>query len=320
MKNKALYIALCIFFGCLKLQAQEKDILPEDLRCETNITEPLNLRRGFIRTSLGFAFTPYDSYFSSGRGRSRIISSDGGLNISGNSSYTSHYRFNIGYGITNNLDVSLELPYYYGEDTQLLTIEYVPWNVVTSKKTLKYENGFGDLDLTFKYQFIHKDDLFSSVYVDFCFPSGSLKKDTLQDKNYTKIRQSVSNDRYEVGFGIHLKKVYYPFSLGIMPSFNYSFENAKWKASSSFAMHGSWGVLLNDWFSLNNSWSCTYVPKMVKKEIEFVNKNIYFLTTGVSINQQAKRFRFTENLFFPIAGSNNFPSNMNLLFAIYYTM
>ena len=297
--------------------SQKSYDLPPDLRCETNITEPTNLRKGFFRTSLGYAFAPIDSYFGDS-GKTRLLGNSS-LCLSGVSSYTSYYRFNASYGISNRLNVGITLWYFYGKETWLMAEEIVPRNEIVNIRKQEYRKGIDDVNLGLSYQLFQQNDFYSTLEFGLTLPTGSLKSDTIVNNNYTQIRKPVSSDEYKVDFGFIMKKVIYPFSLILSPSYSYSLGNDKWKPTSTFSINGSGGVLLNSWFSLSNSWSLDYIPSMASRETLFKNKNIYNLYTGVLVNQQVKRFRVTENLKFPIAASEGYPSNMSLLFSIAYT-
>lgn len=316
MKN--IIILSILFYSTIRICFSQKSYeLPSDLRCETNITEPINLKKGFFRTSLGYAFAPIDSYFGDS-GKTRLMN-NGDLWLSGVSSYTSYYRFNASYGITDRLNFGITLWYSYGKETWLLSEELVPRNEIINIRRQEYRKGIDDLNLGVSYQLIQHSDFYSTLEFDLTLPTGSSKSDTINNSNYTQIRKPISSDDYKADFGFIMKKVIYPFSLILSPSYSYSFGNDKWEPKSTYSISGSGGVLLNSWFSLSNTWSFDYVPIMTSKETAFKNRNIHDLYTGVLVNQQVKRFRFSENIKFPIAASEGYPSNMSLLFSIAYT-
>jgi hypothetical protein len=316
---KALLMITILFFLTITIvHAQEKYQLPSDLRCETNITEPLTLRKGYFRTSLGYALAPYDRYFDRESGTSRLLNSSG-LTLSGVSSYMNYYILGFRYGLTNDLSVGIDFWYIKSENFFQYTLEIVPLNDITKYNQYKYSKGFNDMNLSLSYQFYKKRDFFSSIDLDIKIPTGSTRTETIVNENYTSIREPVSSNDWEIGIGLKAKKIIYPFSLYFAPSISQTFGNERREPWTSYSLHTSSGILLNDWFSVNNSWSINYTPIMTSKSIDIQNKNMYSIFTGIQITQQVKQFRFYQMLKFPIAGSHGFPTNMNLLFSLSYT-
>lgn len=321
MKNNIFYIISLCILTLSNIEAQEYNPLPSDLRCETNVTEPLNLRKGYLRTSLDFAFAPQDSYFNGFSRSTRLISFNNNMHLSGYSSYFDYVGLNVAYGITNKLQISFNLPYYYGVDNRLITIEYVPWNQISNDKIYQYENGFDNSSLSLTYQFLNKKDFFSAFALGIDLPTGSKKTDTINvNDNYTKIRQPVSSDAYYIDLAFLIKKVNYPYYFSILPIYSLTTEDDYWKAYSTLSLSASCGYLLNSWFSINGSLKGNYTPNMISKTIELENKNIYAVLAGISIIQQVKRFRFYEKMFIPMAGKKMYPSNMNIMFSVSYTL
>lgn len=301
------------------LKAQEKYQLPSDLRCETTITEPLNLRKGYFRTSFGFALAPYDKYFDRQSGTTRLLNHIENLRISGVSSYSNQYNLNFQYGVSNRFNIGVYFWYLFKEETFLFKAEAVAINELWIANRYSYERGFGDLDLDLTYQISQKKDFYSTINLSVKAPTGSLKTDESVSENKTIVRNPVGSNKWGMDLGISTKKVFFPFSIKVGTSISYSFGNEELKPSSTYILQSSFGTLLNSWFSVSNAWNYVYAPARVSKNIDLPDRSIYFLYTGIIIEQQVKRFRFSERLVFPLAGSQGASSNFNLIYVVSYT-
>ncbi len=317
---KKYIITAILFINVIQIiQAQGKYYLPPDLKCETVITEPLNLRKGYLRASVGYAFTPVTQYFDDETGRTRLTNRSNDWHISGYSSFINYYIFQAAYGISDRLNVGFSLPYRYSEGTRLINIEYVPLNEISNYEKYIYEKGFGDLNLSLGYQIIQKNNFYSKLGIDIGLPTGSMKTDTIENNDYLEIRDPVGSNRYDLTVDASFKKVIYPWALCFSPYYSYYFANKRWEPSSKISFSGYWGILLSSWFSVQNEWHFFYIPKYESKVLDYANEDIYVLYSGIMIKQQVKQFRFNQLIKFPLKGSNGYSSDMYTLFSISYT-
>ena len=316
--KKAIYFSIVILFVSINIQAQENNPLPPD-RYETNITEPINLRKGYLRSSYTFIYMTYSDFFNDNSKHSHLYRTLDNFYSSGVSSFDMVNMLTIEYGITNNFQIEIALPYKNGELTILSKTEDVVKNNLFNSTTKYHTNGFGDISAYLKYQFINKPDFYSALSFGVYCPSGTKKNTTIQSQEISKTSLPASNEEYIINPGLWFKKVYYPYSFELKPAYTYKFGNDQLEKTSGFECYSQFGVLLNEWFSINNIWDYMYSSKRYNKELKFSSPKGFWLNTGVCILQQVKRFRFKEEVLIPVTGKNS-SSNMNLMFSVYYTL
>lgn len=316
---------MTLLFVMVLSQAQELVPRPQNLKYETNITQPLNQRKGFLRSSLSYIYSPFDSYFNSKGRRTKLYSNDFiEENRSGISGYDVSYLFTLEYGITNRFGIELGLPYVTSESIWLEQREYVIIDSLANETKYNDSKGISDLAIFLRYQFIEKNDFFAVGAIGAWIPVGKPFEDTITTEPLEiKEHSSMNRDKPIVSAVLWAKKIYYPYAFEIRADYIYRFENDRDNASSNYSLSGQWGLLLNSWFSINNIWEYRYMPSITYKKTaeyqEFTGSKSYQLTSGISTVQQVKQFRFREQIDFPIVG-RNLPTNMSLMFSIYYTL
>lgn len=322
--NKFTYTFL---LGLLVLvtQAQELVLRPQNLKFETKITEPLSLRKGFLRGSVSYVYSPYDCYFNANGNRTKLLMNDFSMgNRSGRSSYDVSYLIDFEYGITDRWGIEIGIPFIKGKSLWQEKMEVVPANYFKNESHEVETDGVADLSTYLSYQFLIRDDFFAKCAVGVYIPFGKSFSDTISISPLSiKKSASYNRDKPMISSVLDAKKIFYPFALELISSYTYYFDNDRQESFSNFQLNGHFGVLLNDWFSINNSWRYMYVFPITYKEAEgimsFTGSRSYQLSSGVSIIQQVKHFRFNEEIQFPITGKD-IASNMNLIFSIAYTL
>jgi hypothetical protein len=302
------------------IKAQEYYPLPEDLRYETNITEPLNLRKGYFNTELSFTYMPFSSYFDEQGKRSYLYKLTNGYNSSGVSSYRGITGLVLNYGFANWLMMEVYIPYIYSESQIIDNIEAVIFNYTEHNTTFYKKNGIGDLITIAAFQFIQKPELYSNVFLGLTWPTGS-KKDEITEisETITEINKATGSDEYIILSGWQIKKILYPLACEISSSIQHSFGNDFYEPWTDFSINGKLGIMLNDWFTLNNDWEYLHYSGRKYKGVNYEGRDGYQLNSGIYIQQQVKRFRFTERFLFPVSGKGLF-ANCNLQFVVSYKL
>lgn len=301
--------------------AQEYIPLPEDLRHETKITEPLTLRKGYFQGIVSYLYTPYVNTFDDNGDRSKFIPTENGINFSGIAFHGMQFNLGAEYGITDRIQIEFALPYIYSESEYIIKNEKVPYNLVINETEYQKTNGIGDLSAYLSYQFIKKTTLYSALSIGMNFPTGSKGIDTVvTTSGMRELNMPTSSDEYSFTTVLRAKKIIYPYALELKPSFAYSFGNDRYKASASyFDVEGSYGVMLNDWFTISNRWEYFYYPGRAFKQSDFNPIHSYRISTGFIVSQQVKRFRFIEQFNYPIMGKS-LTTNSDIFFIVSYKM
>jgi hypothetical protein len=298
-----LFLISSVSFGQI-----EKVLNPADLKQQTIVTEPLSLRKGFLRVGLTYAYSVLDKYFDN----------SGKKNYSPESTWGTTTSTTLWgqYGVTDRVMVEVGLPYA----TNL--INYHSRIFATSLDTMVLLNssvrgkGLGDLLISATYQIIPSaENNFSlKAALDITLPTA--------EKNPTNIKGARDYDA-PTGYGVFVltpritaRMVSYPFSYTGYLSYNYNLKGTriinagdasetKFKYGNYFVAGGSFNFHLNEWIALANEVNYSYTGK---GEIE--NASSGDLNTSWSLSYetrlvfQIKRFRLGEAVSIPLKALN----------------
>jgi hypothetical protein len=284
----------------------EKMVNPADLKQQTIITEPLSLRKGFLRVGLTYDYSVLDKYFTE-EGKKEYFPETAWAS-------RSEISFWGQYGITDRLMVEIGVPYAMDLVNFHTRTEAPSWDTTVVFNSSVTGRGLGDLRVSGTYQIIpsegHKFDIKADF--DITFPTG--------EKNPTSIDESGNYDE-PTGEGVFVinprltaRYVSYPLSFISYISYDYNFwgskkmspwdqTETKFKYGNLFTVGGSFNFHLNEWIALTNelkyshweegevesgstaefpeSWAFSYQPRLVF---------------------QIKRFRLGEAVDIPLKG------------------
>jgi hypothetical protein len=308
---KILLILSCCIFLYIPFNSFgqfENILVPSDLKQQTIITEPLTLRKGYIRAGIAADFINIDRLFDE-TGKKEYTS---GINVYGK---LWGYLPGIQYGITDHLQAFVRIPYF---DAKYLASVKINAPLINFDTIISYKNkgrGFGDLETGINYQIIREKKYLPSVVLGtfVSWPTGR--------KNPENIKSDMEFD-YPTGNGhailasfLTLKKIKYPYSFTANLQYNYNFKGKKvmnpyedaieFKRGNSFALAAGFGFHLNDWIALLNDfifWN-------------FSGNTDYYSTVEYSpdgwtfdcrpaVYFQIRRFRFIELIQIPVFGRN----------------
>jgi hypothetical protein len=284
--------------------------MPSDLKQQTIVTEPVTLRKGFLRIGSLVNYRVADRFFNSSGLREYYVSSTW--------TTKSAYNLTFQYGITDRLQVDLITVYMNNrqksQSTEIVAVEGINTSQVTTTKQKGL--GFGDSHLEMRYQILPESDYKVSLtgILDVTFPTGR--------KNPTNIRSAnqydlpVGNGTYAMDIGLFARSIIYPYSFTGFLEYTNNFTGSK-KINASDLLEKkfrfgnriegglSTNLHLNEWIVLTNevrffhegkgkiddvgstampdSWAASYVPGLVF---------------------QVKKFRLGESVLVPIKGKN----------------
>ena len=308
--KKLIFLTTC-FCICASFKSFgqfENIIVPSDLKQQTIITEPLTLRKGFVRAGLAANFIITDRLFDETGKKEYVL----GTNVNGK---LWGYLPGIQYGITDRLQAFVRIPYF---DAKYLVSVKIISPLTNFDTTISYKNigrGFGDLETGFSYQIIRENKYSPSVVlgISASWPTGR--------KNPENIKSDLEFD-YPTGDGhvvlssdLTLKKIKYPYSFMADLHCIYNFKGKKimypyedaiaFKRGNSIGVAAGFGFHLNDWIVLLNDlmfWNFSgntdyYSP------IEHTPDGWTF-DYRPAVYFQVRKFRFIELIQIPLFGRN----------------
>jgi len=306
--RRIIPIFLLLIFSSVVFSQTEKLLNPADLKQQTIITEPLSLRKGFIRVGFTYAYSVLDKYYDEFGNKKYSPESTWGT--------TTGTTFWGQYGVTDRLMVEIGLPYA----TNLINYHskiYAPGidSMILLNSSVRGK-GIGDLIVSGTFQIIpSEENQFSlKASVDITIPTA--------EKNPTNISGWRDYDA-PAGYGafvitprITARMVSYPFSYIAYVAYNYNFKGSKimspgdpvekqFKYGDFFLGGASFNFHLNEWIALANELNYSFTGK---GEVE--NTPSSDLTTSWAVSYetrlifQIKRFRLGEAVSIPLKGMN----------------
>jgi len=306
--KKILPFCLLLLTCSVSVGQTEKILNPADLKQQTIVTEPLSLRKGFLRVGFTYFYSALDKYFDDSAEKNYFPESTWGT--------TTSTMMWTQYGISDRIMVELGIP-YKSDLTNYFSTRYAP--EINEKLALKNTNrgkGIGDIILSGTYQIIPSADNYFSMKVnlDMTIPTG--------EKNPTNIKSTGDYDS-PTGYGafvftprITVRMVSYPFSFGGYTYLDFNLPGSRlispWDVSEKkftygnfFVVGGNFNLHLNEWIALTNELNYSHRGK---GKIEDTPSSALDIAWAFSYETrllfQVKRFRLGEAVTFPLKGKN----------------
>jgi hypothetical protein len=315
--KKFILIYLSLLIGSIATGQSEKMVLPSDLKQQTIVTEPVTLRKGYFRAGTRFTYIAQDKYFTE----------SGKREYWPNSSWSTSYafNFNLSYGITDRIQISLFAPLeiyhlesYYLIEVPLLELDY-------SLSVNAKGRGLGDCNLMIWYQVIPEKEKKISLTVGnhIIFPTGH-KNFTDNISNTNQYGLPVGNS-YSLPTGegcvqvagmLLARKIHYPYSYSAFAKYNYSFWGSKlmrpdhtsetrFKKGNNIFISCSFDILLNDWIAFENQLNYSHSDKGKEEYEETIKTDpAWDICYAPSLIFQIRRFRISEIILVPLLGKN----------------
>jgi hypothetical protein len=303
----SLNIILSVSLTSLSLSGQtEKQLVPADLKQQTIVTEPVTMRKGFLRIGMVANYRVADRNFNDTCKKEyfpyNIWSSKSAFNIT------------LQYGINDRMEIGVVTEYMYNrlEAQMNKVVAGTSQPVQTKLKAI----GFGDMRFDLKYQILPERNYKVSLtsLLSASLPTGEKNpKNIISEEEYDL---PVGSGNYAASAEIFGRTILYPYSFTGYLKYQYNFSGYKkfkpddpgpkhYRYGNRFETGVSTNLHLNDWIVLSNdfiffyegqgtidnvipetipcSWSVTYVPNLVF---------------------QVKRFRLSESVSIPVWGRN----------------
>lgn len=305
---KKVSLSLITLFSFCFVFAQEDDVLlVKEIKQSTIVTEPATLKKGFIKLGNSYAYSVVDKIFTD-EGERQFITDNGWAK-------TSSYSIFVDYGLTNRIELSLNVPF---ERTSMYysSIIETPLFQTTTPSDFKLKGkGLGDIQLGIHYQIIEgskiKPSLTSKLLIT--LPTG--------EKDPTNISDTWEYD-LPTGYGVTSfsldlawRKITYPYSYSFYGTYKFSLKGEKkvrvyedpveFKPGSFLQLGARFDFLLNDWIAIANDlfFVRTGEDKYYDPTDAFGTKTRGF-SYMPNLHFQFKKFRFAQGVIIPLSGKS----------------
>lgn len=284
----------------------EKQLMPSDLKQQTIVTEPVTLKKGFIRAGSVLNYRVADKYFSDEGVKEYYLSNTWGTRTS--------FSFTLQYGLSDRLELEL-MGEYMDTRQESEKSEYVAaTNTTRSIVTKQKGSGIGDTYLRIRYQLLPESKYLVSLTgsMQAAIPTG--------EKNPTDIRSAerydlpVGTGNYALSGGLYGRSILYPYSFTAAINYTWNFEGSKkFSAADAEEVNFRMGNIieaeaginlhLNEWIVFSNEIVYNH------KDKGSINGNLSpLLPVSWSVSYepglvfQVKKFRLGESVSIPLRG------------------
>ncbi len=322
MKKISIFIIL-FFFTCMFSSGQiEQMIIPGDLKQQTIVSEPVTLRKGYLRSGIEAAFIMVDKMFDENGKRNYYQNTNAWGKIH-------EFSLSTQYGLTNKFELSLRIPYLTQQYLFSTKIEDVYHNDDTLISFKSKGNGISDLEAGARFQIIEETSARPSMTAGFDVTLPTGRKNPSNIKNKLEYDYPAGDGRVAFGINLDLRKTIYPYSLRLRSYYEHYFNGKKilnpgeaeteFKDGDMFKIQGNFSFHLNDWIALWNDLSYTRYAKDTKYyDIEVISPVRWSVDYNPALYFQIRRIRFLQGVIIPIFGKN-IPSDPVYAFGLQYT-
>ena len=318
---KYLLITIMLFLCLGHIFAQEEDqILVNELKQSTIITQPATLHKGFFRVGGAYTYSVGDKIFTNA-GNKEFVPENTWVKAV-------NYTILLQYGITDRIEFYAQLP-YSARAMFYSSVMSIP--LLKTKETTLFDihgKGFGDLITGFYFQLLEGSKTKPSIV------AGLFAELPIGEKNPTNIKDDFSFDlpmssgEPALEFELRYRKIQFPYSYSFYGKMKYFFGGNKVMAPEEDAMsfnsgnrYGGGGVfsfLLNDWLAIKNDLSFGYNQFDTYEDKSYQTGedswSLYYLPY---ITFQLKRFRFAEGVGIALLGKSVPADPMYIIMAQY---
>jgi hypothetical protein len=315
---------IIIFLSVCKLTSGqiEQMIIPGDLKQQTIVTEPVTLRKGYLRSGIEAAFIIVDKMFDENGNRNYYQNTNARGQFQG-------FALSTQYGLIDKLELSLRIPYITQKYLYSARIEEVYHNEDTLITFNSKGNGIGDLETGIRFQIIEETSARPSITAGFNVTVPTGRKNPANIKNKLKYDYPTGDGRVALGINFDLRKTIYPYSFRIRSNYEYYLKGKKilypgeskteFKDGGMFDIRGNFSIHLNDWIALWNEVSYTgYANGTIYYQTEVATPGRWSLDYNPALYFQIRRVRFLQGVLIPIFGKN-IPADPVYAFGLQFT-
>ena len=280
----------------------EQEVLPAERKAMTIITEPYTLYKGFFRGGIAMSYSSLYKIFDENRDRVPITNASG-------KSWTGLLLMQ--YGITDRLQVNLDLP-YTSQDLFLSYIGELPGaNVFEQQKLEGQGSGIGDISVGIAYQLVTETVSRPSIKFTgtFILPTGQSEPQDTGNPEIIDI--PVGRGHSAIDMSLSMRKINYPFSYTAYLDYKLNLPGEKildlggspvpFKDGDLLTISGSYNFHMNEWLALTND---VYYFLSFKDETDGeITKEVgWVIEYAPRLSFQVKRLRVNQSIQIPLAG------------------
>lgn len=299
----------------------EKLLVPSDLKQQTIVTEPVTLRKGYLRTGMLFNYRVADRYFDDSKAKQYYETSIW--------SSKSSYGLTMQYGLSDRFEIDLMLEYINKLQQSSSTETSSVTNLTTTTVSKQKGIGLGDSHLGLLFQIIPEKErkISLTTSLDATFPTG--KKNPANIKNENQYDLPVGDGTYSLGMSLIMRKVAYPYSFNGSIEYIFNFPGSKiisttnpietgFKFGNHFETGFTTDLHLNEWIVLANNINFYHEGEgTVKTQKPAVIPVSWAFSYEPGLIFQVYRFRLGESVKIPVWGRNVPADQLYMIFAQY---
>ncbi len=324
--KRQLLICLLLASATVVTGQTEKLLVPSDLKQQTVVTEPVTLRKGYLRTGLLLNYRVADKYFDDSGKKDYYRTSSWGSKAS--------YGITLQYGVSDRFQIDI-LTEYMNNLQEISSTEISALTNTTVTTTSKQTGlGIGDSRISFKYQIIPETERKFSMtgQVKTTIPTGNKNPGNIKSENEYDL--PVGDGTYALGVNFTLRKVAYPYSFSWYYAYNYNFRGKKiintadlterkFRFGNLFESGLNWNLHLNEWIVFGNEINFYHEGQGKVENSRFalvpsaLMPSSWALSYEPGLIFQVFRFRLGESVRIPVKGKNVAADPLYMLFGQY---
>jgi hypothetical protein len=305
--NPFAIVLLLAIPGILSGQT-EKQLVPADLKQQTVVTEPVTLRKGFIRAGILLNYRIADKEFT-GTGKKEYYTE---------STWGSSAAYNLAfqYGITDRLQAELLTEYMNTREKGLMPELNPATNTTSEVITDKKGLGFGDTHFSIYYQLVPETKYRVSLTgrVHLTIPTGEKNPKNIRNANQYDL--PVGDGAYALSASLMVRSILYPYSFAGYMSYSYNIGGSKIidisdSAENKFRFGNmieggvSANIHLNEWIVLANEINFYHKGNgMIDNVVTQRWPSSWAASYQPDLLFQIKKFRLGESVRIPLKGKN----------------
>jgi hypothetical protein len=319
--KRTFLIYLLIVSGVASSGQTEKLLVPSDLKQQTIVTEPVTLRKGYLRSGLLLNYRVADKYFDDSGKKEYYKTSSWGSKAS--------YGITLQYGITDRFQVDLLTEYLNSlqetSNTEISALTNTTVTTVSKQKGL----GIGDSHIALKYQIVPEKERHISLtgWIKVTLPTGNKNPRNIKSENEYDL--PVGDGTYAAGLNFTLTKIAYPYSFSGYSAYTYNFNGMKkflttdlkereFRFGNLFETGVKGNLHLNEWIVFGNEVNFYHEGEgEIENKLSALMPASWALSYEPGLIFQVFRFRFGESVRIPLKGKNVPADPLYMLFAQY---
>lgn len=302
MIRKATTLILFLMQSLLSFGQSEQTVLPTERKEFTIITEPYTLYKGFFRAGMALQYSSIYKIFNENGER---------VPISNSSGRTWSSLLILQYGVTDRLQLNVDLPYTQ-QDLFLSYQGELPGAAVFEQQKLEGKGkGIGDLSIGLGYQLFTENESRPSLKISptLVIPTGQENPVDTGDPNIIDI--PVGNGYYAIDLALSMRKVNYPFSYSFYVDYKIKFAGEKifdlggpvqeFKDGNLLTLSGSYNFHMNEWLALTNDLYY-YHSGEYTVEGNTISEKSWLIEYAPRLSFQIKHLRVNQSIQIPLVG------------------